>query len=184
MQWDIPPGWVNYFAPLVHGELFNLHWNSIALLQAGSTETQYTCNRTCTIKKGVKVGILLWQIPPPVYLLTPAGPASPSQHVRYAQPGQIPKAAPTLTSEVLGTSVILIEGEQHPIQVPTKYLFSTLDFCCFYRIQSVDEHILFSTNTFCFLPIQSFGLCLYTLHWPGGHYKHTQKPSLNSPNTT
>ena len=67
------------------------------------------------------MGLLVWHIPPPVHLLTPYSAASPSQHVWYAQPGQIPKAAATLTS----TNIILIEGEEFPIQ------FTIVNICLF-----------------------------------------------------
>lgn len=34
LQWDIPPGWVSYSAPLHGKELLNLPWDPIVLLQA------------------------------------------------------------------------------------------------------------------------------------------------------
>ena len=50
-------------------------------------------NGTCTIERGEKVGVLLWNIPPPVHLFMPDNAASPEQHVWYAQASQVPKAA-------------------------------------------------------------------------------------------
>ena len=64
----------------------------------------------------------MWHILPPVHLLMPDGTASPSQHIRYAQLGLIPKAAATLTFKDQVTSVFLTEGEEFIIQVPTTYL--------------------------------------------------------------
>lgn len=45
-----------------------------------------------------------------------------------AQPGEVSNAAATLTSKDQTTDTILTEREDLPIQVPTKYLSSTLDF--------------------------------------------------------
>ena len=42
LQWDIPPGWVSYSAPLVEGKPLNLCWDRIVLLQARTTEMDYT----------------------------------------------------------------------------------------------------------------------------------------------
>ena len=33
LQWDISLGWVYYFAPLGEGELHNLHWDFVVLMQ-------------------------------------------------------------------------------------------------------------------------------------------------------
>ena len=72
------------------------------------------------------MGVLVWHILPVVHLPTPDSATFPGQHVWYAQLGQIPKAAATLVSKDKATSIILIEGEDLPIQFPTKYLpFST-----------------------------------------------------------
>ena len=49
------------------------------------------------------------------------GESSASQ-VRYTQPGQLPKAAATLTSHDQAAGVILIEEEDLPIQFPMQYL--------------------------------------------------------------
>lgn len=68
------------------------------------------------------VGILVWHIWFPLYLLTPDSDAFPGQHVQHAPPGCIPKVTATLTSEDQATSAILIEEVHLPIQVPTKYL--------------------------------------------------------------
>lgn len=77
---------------------------------------------TCTIERGAIIGVLVQHIPPPIKLLTPQNTTSPGQHVWFTQPGQVPKAGATLTSKDQCTSVILIQGEDLPIQVPTKYL--------------------------------------------------------------
>ena len=51
----------------------------------------YTWNETCPTETGEKVGAQVWHILPPVQLLMPDG-AFPTQHVWYAQPGQVLKA--------------------------------------------------------------------------------------------
>lgn len=53
----------------------------------------YDWNGTHTIEGGERVGVLFWNILPPVYLLTPNSAAAPGQHVWYAQPAQVTKAA-------------------------------------------------------------------------------------------
>lgn len=61
------------------------------------------------------MGVLLWHIPLPVYLLTPDSAVSPGQHEWYAQSGHIPKAAATLTSKHQSTSANFMEEETLPI---------------------------------------------------------------------
>lgn len=56
LQWNVPPGWVSFFTPLGEGELPNLHWGSVVLLQAGPVETHYTCNGIGTFEREEKVG--------------------------------------------------------------------------------------------------------------------------------
>lgn len=98
-QWEVPLGCVNYFIPLGEEELRNLHWDPIVLLQAGPIETYYTWNGTCTIERGGKMRVPIWHIPHQARLLMPDGAASSGQQVWYVQPGQILKAAVTLTSK-------------------------------------------------------------------------------------
>ena len=96
---------MSYFSPLCEGELLNLHWDPVVLLQAGPVEMHYTWNGTYTIESGEEV--LLWHIlhSPPVHLLVPDSAPHPGQHEWYAQSGQISKTAVTLTSKDLAISV-------------------------------------------------------------------------------
>ena len=60
----------------------------------------------------LSISSLLTVLPPPVLTYL------------YAQIGQISKATVTLTSKIHATNVILVEGEDLPVQAPTKCLFS------------------------------------------------------------
>ena len=57
------------------------------LLQCPILEIEHT-----PLREGEKLEILVWNILPVVHLLKPDVVASLSQHVWYAQPGQVPKA--------------------------------------------------------------------------------------------
>lgn len=70
------------------------------------------------------MAILIWHNPSPGHLLMPASDDPQGQHTRCVQPGQVPKAEVTLTSQGQNTHIILTEGKELLIQVPTKYLFS------------------------------------------------------------
>lgn len=48
-----------YFAPLSEGDLLNLHWDPIVLLEVTSTKIHSNWNGTHTIERGEKVGILV-----------------------------------------------------------------------------------------------------------------------------
>lgn len=121
LPWDVILGWVNYFTPLGEAELLSLRWDPVGLVQDGCVETHYTWNGTCTSERGQKAGILVWHILPPVHPLMSDSAASLGQHVWYAQPGQVPKAAGILISKDHTTSITLTEGEDFLIQIPTKY---------------------------------------------------------------
>lgn len=62
----------------------------------------------------------------------PDSAACPGQHVWSVQPAQIPKAAATLTAKDQAVSIIRTEGEDLPIHVLTKFVFST--FSCSYGV--------------------------------------------------
>ena len=55
LQWDVPLGWVSYFAPLGKGELLNLHSDPVVLLQAEPLETRYAWSGTHNIETEEKV---------------------------------------------------------------------------------------------------------------------------------
>ena len=84
-------------AELLHtpewGRTLNLYGDPIVLLQAGLVEMHYSWKGTHAIKKGEKVRVLVWHIPPPVCLHMFGSASFPSQHVWYLQPGQVPKTA-------------------------------------------------------------------------------------------
>lgn len=82
----------------------------------------YTWNKTHTIETRKNVGVLVWYIPPLVLSPHASQAASPGQYVWYAQLSPVPKAAAILTSKDQTTSVIVIKGEDLPIQVFTEYL--------------------------------------------------------------
>lgn len=122
---DVPLRWVAYFPSLGVVKLLSLHWDLVALLQTRPVETHYTWNER-SLKEGTKV----------VVLLSPV-------NMYGMQTGQIPKAAATSTSKDQTTSIILIEGEDFLIQVPSKYLsFLTLDSCCPCGIWLWDRHLM------------------------------------------
>lgn len=70
-----PPRWVSYLHPLNEGKLFNLHWNSVVLMQDGPVEI-YTWNRTHITERKEKIGVLVWHILSPGHLLMPGSAAS------------------------------------------------------------------------------------------------------------
>lgn len=94
----------------------------------------YTWIGICTIKRREKVRVVVLHILLLGHLLMPDSAACPGQHVWYVQLDQIPKAAAPLTAKDQGTSIICIGGEDLPIQILTKYVFSTLDFSCSYVV--------------------------------------------------
>lgn len=94
----------------------------------------YILIRICTVERGEKVGVIFLHILPPVLLLMPDRAACLDQHVRYVQPAQITKVAATLTAKDQATSITCIEGEDLPIHIFTKFVFSTLDFFCSYGV--------------------------------------------------
>lgn len=87
-----PLAWVSYLVPLGEGELLNLHWDPIVLLQTGPIEMLCTWNGTLTIKRGEKVRVLAMHLLPPVHILTPDSVAALAI-IWYARPGQVPEAA-------------------------------------------------------------------------------------------
>lgn len=113
---------MSYFTPLDKGKLLNFHWDPGIPLPAEPVEMYYIWDGTDTIERGEQIGILVWHVLPPVYLLMPDSDASSGQYGWYAQFGLVPTAVATLKSKDQGTSVILIEGRELPIQVTTKYL--------------------------------------------------------------
>lgn len=90
-------------------------------------DSHYMWTRTHNTERGEKVGVLVWQIPPPIHHLMPESTTFPGQRVRSTQPGQVPMATATLTPKDHTTSVVLTEGEDLPIQVSTKYFFYLSD---------------------------------------------------------
>ena len=72
-----------------------------------------------------------------MHLFIPASGASPSEHVWYARPDQILKAAAALHSKAQATGRFLVEGEVLPIQILTKYLCFDLGLLLYYVM---DEH--------------------------------------------
>lgn len=52
--------------PLGEGELLRFHWDPTVRLQAGPVKTYYVWNGTHPIKRGAKVGALVWHILFPV----------------------------------------------------------------------------------------------------------------------
>lgn len=75
-------------------------------------EMYYSWNGTYTTERGGKVGVLVWHIRSPVHLPMPYSAVSSGQHGCCAKPGQVFKAAATLTSKDQTTSIILIDGEE------------------------------------------------------------------------
>lgn len=70
------------------------------------------------IKRGEKAAVLVWHVTEPIHLLAPESITFSSQYVWFTQPGQIPKAVTTLTSKDQAASVISIEKDDLPLQVP------------------------------------------------------------------
>lgn len=89
---------------------------------AVSCIVKHTLPGICTTERRERMAILFCVILPPVCLLTLDNCASPSQHVWFAQPHQIPKAAATLTYQDRSISVVLAEEEDLSIKVSIKYL--------------------------------------------------------------
>lgn len=73
-------GWASYFTTLDEGELLNVHWDPLILLQVGPVKMYHTRNGTCTIKRGEKKRIFIWRILPSVHLLMSDSAAFPGQH--------------------------------------------------------------------------------------------------------
>lgn len=107
---------MSYFITLGEGKLLNL---SFVLLKTGPVEAHDTWNGIHFIQRGEKSGSPGLGYTTRSPLLMPDSAASPGQHVWYAQFGQIPKAAATLTFKDQATSV---NSYRKGRQVPTKDL--------------------------------------------------------------
>lgn len=108
--------------PQSEKKLSNIQWNLIIQMQSGTVETHYEWTWMHTIKRREKAAVLVWHITEPIHLLAPENITFPSQYVWFTQPGQIPKAVTTLTSKDQAASVIPVEKDDLPLQVPMKYL--------------------------------------------------------------
>lgn len=98
------------------GELLRLRRDSVILLQAGPVEMHYTSTGTHTIEQGEKMGSCSGiSHPHSVCSYLTVLPPPGNMYVTHKQ-------ILTLTSKDQTTSVILIQREDLPIQVPVKYL--------------------------------------------------------------
>lgn len=78
-----------------NGEVLNLHWDPVVLLQAGNVKMHQS-------KRGEhRVLVLVWRIPSPVHLLTHDSAACPGHHVWYELLGQVSKVSKAVNLSLL-----------------------------------------------------------------------------------
>ena len=77
--------WVKWNYSVSTGILLSCY--KLDLLKCTISGTEHTPSREEQVK------VLTWHILPPIHLLMSHSVAFPGQHVQYAQPGQVPKAA-------------------------------------------------------------------------------------------